>query len=207
MENKKIKNATPKEVDGIKFRSTLEARMYKKFKELNIDAKYEEKTYTLLDSFISPQIFYNRSSQGFKADFKPIRRITYTPDFTYYNENGVLVIIEAKGFENDAYPIKRSLFRNNIALSNCIYFEIRTLKELEIAVKRAEKETSSLIQIRRTLINFCPKKTLLPKVLKMLEAGDESLISLVEKKYDMTSWLTANLLKQLKDELSKFKSN
>lgn len=209
MENKKVRNATPKEVDGIKFKSTLEADMYEKFKELGIDVKYEEKTFTLLDSFRSPQIFYNRSSKGFKADFRPVRQITHTPDFTYYNESGVLVIIEAKGYENDSYPTKRSFLRNLIALSDCMYFEVRTLKELEIAVKRAKKETPSLIHIRRTLIKFCPKETLLPKVLKMLEAGDESLVDLVGKKYTitMTSWLIADLLKQLKDELSKFKSN
>ena len=50
--NKKVKNATKVEVDGIKFRSKLEAYTYKKLKDANIPAEYETYRYELLPSFL-----------------------------------------------------------------------------------------------------------------------------------------------------------
>jgi hypothetical protein len=67
-ENKKVKNATPVEADGIHFRSKLELYCYNILKSHQILSEYEQKTFTLLDSF---------EYQGEK-----IRPMTYKPDFT-----------------------------------------------------------------------------------------------------------------------------
>ena len=48
---KKVRNATPNEYDGIKFRSKLETYTYKKLKEANIIADYEMHRYQLLPAF------------------------------------------------------------------------------------------------------------------------------------------------------------
>lgn len=91
-QNKKIKNATKVEIDGIKFRSKLEAFTYKKLKEANIDAEYEMHRYELLPKF--------------KYLDENIRAITYLPDFV---GNGF--VIECKGFANDAWANREKLFK------------------------------------------------------------------------------------------------
>lgn len=47
----KVKNATPNEYDGIKFRSKLETYTYKKLKEAKIKADYEKHRFELLPAF------------------------------------------------------------------------------------------------------------------------------------------------------------
>ena len=61
--------------------------------------------------------------------------ITCNSDFIFYC-NGVRVIIEAKGFQNDVFYIKKKLFRAyleedflNVKIQS-LYFEIYTKKEL-----------------------------------------------------------------------------
>ena len=62
-----VKNATPNEFDGIRFRSKLETYTYKKLKEAKIDAEYEKHKFELLPAF---------NFHGEK-----VRAITYLPDF------------------------------------------------------------------------------------------------------------------------------
>lgn len=81
--------------------------------------------------------FYNRSkSKEFKLDINKVRDITYTPDFTIYL-NDTLYIIEAKGIENDTFPIKKKLFRLYLESLDipCIFFEVHTKKELLEVIK------------------------------------------------------------------------
>ena len=63
----KIRNATPNEYNGIKFKSKLETYTYKKLEESKIKAEYETQRYELLPAFT----FGN----------KKYRAITYKPDF------------------------------------------------------------------------------------------------------------------------------
>lgn len=157
MENAKIKNCTPQEYDGIKFKSTLEARLYKTLKELNIDVKYEPKTITLNARQRATVPFYNRTKRGgFKLDTRPLNAITYTPDF-WFTYNNVEVIIEAKGMENDVFPLKRNLFRKWLELYTykaekpAMYFEVRTKTELLKALKIVEAETPFITKLRHRL--------------------------------------------------------
>lgn len=90
--NKKVRNATPTEIDGIKFRSKLEAYTYTLLKKNKINAEYEKHKYELIPAF---------TYMGEK-----IRAITYTPDFV-----GDTFIIECKGFPNETFPIKWKLFK------------------------------------------------------------------------------------------------
>ena len=49
--NKKVKNATKVDYNGISFRSKLEVYTYKKLKENNIKAKYEKVKFILVEPF------------------------------------------------------------------------------------------------------------------------------------------------------------
>lgn len=152
--NKKIKNATSIIYDNIEFKSKTEYNFYKALKEKGFDAKYENRRYTLLEGF-KPTIKYYKTDmprKGKKSKNKvytnnlilsdsKIRSITYTPDFTFKYKD-IFVIIEVKGFENDTYPIKLSLFRKLLETYNSdkiLFFEIKTKKHLEQAIKIIEE--------------------------------------------------------------------
>ena len=62
IENKKIKNAHPKEYNGIKFRSQLEVTTYKTLIEHGFTPKYEEETFILWDGFIPSVPFYTKNT-------------------------------------------------------------------------------------------------------------------------------------------------
>lgn len=96
--NKKIKNATPLEVDGIQFRSKLEAYCYRQLTEAGIKSAYEENTYTLIPAF--------------EFNGEKVRPCTYTPDFV-----GDTFIIEVKGFANDVWPVKCKMFKQYLVLT------------------------------------------------------------------------------------------
>ena len=55
----------------------------------------------------------------------------YTPDFIFMF-NGIKVIVEAKGIENDQFPIRKKLFRAYLETLDypVIYAEIYTKKQL-----------------------------------------------------------------------------
>lgn len=131
-ENKKIKNARESVFNGITFKSKLEESFYKTLIFAGLNPNYEQMKFILFEGFKPTIPFYNRSkSRVFKLDMNKVRDITYTPDFTLMYK-GTLFIIEAKGIENDTYPIKKKLFRKLLETMElpCIYFEVHTKKEL-----------------------------------------------------------------------------
>ena len=106
--------AKKKIVDGIEFKSGLEAYMYKALKEANIQADYEGVKYELIPSFDFNNLSYERQSNG-KGEYKDrsgkkIRSINYTPDFTGNN-----FIIECKGRANESFPIRWKLFKKYVS--------------------------------------------------------------------------------------------
>lgn len=139
MVNKKVKNATVIEYNGIEFKSKLEVTFYKMLLLAGFKPQYEKRTYLLSEGFKPTIPFYTKDKKLklLKLDMKKLRDMTYTPDFTF-NYNGRLIIIEAKGKENDTYPLKRKLFRE--VLEHCtddnpLFFEIFTQKQLLQAIE------------------------------------------------------------------------
>lgn len=121
-QNKKVRNATKIEVDGITFKSKLEAYTYKKLKEANIMADYEMHRYELLPAFT--------------FGGKKYRPMTYLPDFV-----GDMFIIECKGFPNEAWPLREKLFRyylysNNIGVN---FYIVHNQKEVDELIKELKK--------------------------------------------------------------------
>lgn len=121
-ENKKIKNAHPKEYNGIKFKSQLEVMTYKTLLEEGLNPQYEKEKYVLWDGFIPTVPFYTKNkfkrkdyrieviSKATCKDNRPLSAICYTPDFTFdYNDKHI--IVENKGMQNDIFPYKFKLFR------------------------------------------------------------------------------------------------
>ena len=106
--------AKKKVVDGIEFKSGLEAYMYKALKEAGIQAKYEGVKYEITPSFDFKNKCYERQSNG-KGEYKDrgskkILKISYTPDFT-----GRGFIIECKGRANESFPLRWKLFKKYVS--------------------------------------------------------------------------------------------
>lgn len=159
MANKKIINANPNEYNGINFKSSAETRIYKALVSAGIEPEYEANTFVLSPRVRPTVPFYNRTKEkGFHIITEPISQITYTPDFTF-TLNGIFVIIEVKGFENDVFPVKRNLFRKYLETVNypVMYFEVRSKKELLQALEIIKME-HNLIQIMRKLMPSLPEK-------------------------------------------------
>tara|TARA_R110000823_G_scaffold164547_1_gene296852 strand:+ start:286 stop:735 length:450 start_codon:yes stop_codon:yes gene_type:complete len=96
--------------DGITFASGLEKYMYEALKKAKIEAKYEGKTFIVLEGFDFPNISIERCGNG-KGDYKnrgekKILPIKYTPDFI-----GDDFIIECKGRANESFPLRWKLFK------------------------------------------------------------------------------------------------
>lgn len=104
-------------MDGITFRSKLEAYTYKKLKEAKIYAEYEMHRYELLPAFT----FHN----------KKYRAMTYLPDFV---GNGF--VIECKGFPTDSWPLREKLFN---------YYLATKMQDVEFYIVHTQKEVDELI--------------------------------------------------------------
>ena len=117
-ENKKIKNASPLEYDGISFKSKLEKMAYQTLKEQGFPVQYEPKKFIIWEGFRPNVPFYNKdtSTRMLKMDSKKV--------------------IDMKGFENNTYPLKKKIFRKWLESNypNSIYFEIFTKKQLLQAI-------------------------------------------------------------------------
>lgn len=89
-DNGRIQGTTPKEYNGIHYRSTLEADTAKNLDLLGIPFSYESRRITLLE--------------GFKCSYQKdkVRAIHYTPDFIIDN-----IILECKGFETPEWKQKK----------------------------------------------------------------------------------------------------
>lgn len=116
------RGGTKIEYDGIKFRSKLEVYCYKKLKEANIYAEYEQHRYTLLPSF--------------KFDNKTIRAITYLPDFVGKN-----FVIECKGYANESFPLREKLFKYYLTKNEPYmqYFLVKTQKQIDALIDKLKQ--------------------------------------------------------------------
>lgn len=148
--NKKIKNATPLECDGIQFRSKLEVKTYQALKEEGFNPEYEKHTYEVWKGrkFKVPcyDLHNNRKlhKDTWELNEYKVQSIKYTPDFTFHI-NDTLIVIEVKGFANDRYPYIKKLFRTWLEENtpNSIFFEIHTQKQLRTAIEIIKNQQSN----------------------------------------------------------------
>ena len=116
--NKKVINATEVTVNGVKYRSKLEARCAQILKENNISFEYEP----LKIEYIPKFEYYG---EKYRAAF-------YTPDFIIDNK----YILEIKGFPNEVYRYKKKLVLLKLLKDNTYrFFEIKTITQLRQWIK------------------------------------------------------------------------
>ena len=156
MKNKKIKNATTIEYNSIVFKSKLELAFYKLLIQAGFDPQYERKTYTLWEGCKPTVPFYTRDNKTklLKLDNVKLRNMTYTPDFTF-TYNGRFIIIEAKGKENDTFPIKKKLFRDlleTMKQENPMFFEVFSKKQLLQAIEIIKSYEPIYIKDKRHVV-------------------------------------------------------
>lgn len=113
MQNRKIKNAQKCELDGIKFDSRLEMHMYSLLKMHNIKFKLKYK-------FVIQEKFKYRN--------ETVREISWTVDFLIIDHE---IVLDTKGFANDAFPIKLKLFKKWIKQNCQREYEVILLKTKE----------------------------------------------------------------------------
>lgn len=111
--NKKIKGAKSGEFEGTKYRSQLEIRIAKFLKSKNIPFEYESIRLELL-----PSIKYNGQT---------LKSVHYTPDFKCGD-----YLIEAKGYPNDSWSLKKKLIIKTIIDKSLPYKfrEVHSIQEL-----------------------------------------------------------------------------
>lgn len=138
-QNKKIKNATVCQENGITFRSQQERAVYKYLVSIGITPKYETERFTIWDRAKFSVPFYDRYGKTFmKINRKPTA-VHYTPDFIF-NIAGIKVILEVKGYKNDAVPYKIRLFRDylechyNLTKEPCCYAIVYSIKDLKFLI-------------------------------------------------------------------------
>lgn len=121
--NKKVKNATSKVYNGIKFRSLTEVRVYRWLRDNGYKPYYEPDSFVLLDKFKpeTPWFLEGIAQTTKKGDSKTVAQMTYTPDFRLDINNALILYIEVKGHPNDSYPLKRKLFLDWIEKHNKKY--------------------------------------------------------------------------------------
>lgn len=136
MENKKIKNASVSEYEGIKFKSRLEVTVYKTLVQAGFSPKYEDMKFVLIKGLKPIVPFYTKGKdKNLKLDDRKMTDVTYTPDFTF-KYGDTLVVMEVKGYANDVYPLKRKLFRLLLEdRKDVLYFEIYTKRQLLQAIE------------------------------------------------------------------------
>lgn len=141
--NKKVRNATPLEFSGIKFRSNLEVYCYKQLLKITIDVVYEGWKEVLQHKFIPRVHVFEASKKTNDMTLnKLVREITYTPDFylkTWNTEKKMYnyIFIETKGMQNDAYPIKKKLFLQNFqeGVADIYFFEPRNQRQVDQCIE------------------------------------------------------------------------
>jgi hypothetical protein len=140
----KIRNATKLIIDGIEFKSKLEAYCYVRLKEENIENTYEKYTFTLQPTFeYKGTIFeYNKRTKEFKKATNSIKAITYKPDFVSINNKWV---IECKGFPNDAFPIKWKMFKYKLQSEGYTLYLPKTQKQIDIVISMIKEGKNGTI--------------------------------------------------------------
>jgi hypothetical protein len=113
-----VRNATPNEYNGIKFKSKLETYTYKALQQAGITANYESTRFELIPPF--------------QFNGEKVRAMTYLPDFV-----GEDFIIECKGLVTDSFPLRWKLFKYTLYLTGSNYrlFMIRNQKQVDELIR------------------------------------------------------------------------
>ena len=118
----RIKNVKATSVDGINYRSRLEAFTSIELRRAGIKFNYEKEKFLLMDKFTYEGVsIEKRKKKGkliYDQAFKSVRSVTYIPDFTNLKDGW---IIEVKGLKSDVFNLKWKLFKQYLAKNKLNY--------------------------------------------------------------------------------------
>jgi|TARA_R100000329_G_scaffold64554_2_gene57344 hypothetical protein len=118
----RIKNVKATNVDGIKYRSRLEAFTSIELRKSKIKFNYEKEKFVLMDKFKYEGVSIEKRKRKGKLVYdqspQSVRSITYVPDFTNLKQGW---IIEVKGLKSDVFNVKWKLFKQYLAKNNLNY--------------------------------------------------------------------------------------
>ena len=118
----RIKNVQTMKIDGIEFRSRLEAFTYTELKKAGLEFDYEKEKFVLMDKFkyegVSIEKRKKKGKLVYDQALKSIRSTTYLPDFSNLEEGW---IIEVKGLKSDVFNLKWKLFKQYLVKNNLNY--------------------------------------------------------------------------------------
>jgi len=121
-------------VYGVELKSILEGNIYKYMVDNGFNIQYEPQSFLLWKGGPTHTPFYNAKKGDLKCFKSDLEDITYKPDFIF-THNGRIVFVEAKGIENDGFPIRKKLFRRQLDESfnpgEALFFEIHSMKHLK----------------------------------------------------------------------------
>jgi hypothetical protein len=134
-------NANKTLVDGIQFKSSLEAFTYRKLKEANIQFEYEPESYTILEGFVYPEQTWESVGKRVDLENKELKKvlpITYTPDFVAKDRSWY---IECKGFANERFPYVWKMFKKKMSSENIIpaLFVPKNQKQVLFCIEQIKK--------------------------------------------------------------------
>ena len=110
-----IVGVEPKVYNGVKYKSTLEAKTAETLDKMGIPWEYETKTYTLQEGFYCPW------------QKRKVMEISYTPDFIIGP-----IMIETKGWKTPDFKIKEKMFYKYLKENepDAIYYIVKDQKQL-----------------------------------------------------------------------------
>ena len=118
----RIKNVKATNVDGIKYRSRLEAFTSIELRKAKIKFHYEKEKFVLMDKVkYDGSSIEKRKKKGklvYDEASQSVRSITYVPDFTNIKQGW---IIEVKGLKSDVFNVKWKLFKQYLAKNKLNY--------------------------------------------------------------------------------------
>ena len=158
MSNRKIKNATECELDGIKFRSKQERAVYRYLLSVGITPLYESEKFTIWDRGKFSVPFYDKYGKTFMRINRKPTSVHYTPDFIF-KVGDIKLILEVKGFKNDAVPYKIRLFRDLLEKikeetgENLCYAVVYTIKDLKFLLNDLQNsQENSTFAATKTIV-------------------------------------------------------
>ena len=129
---KNLRNSKSKEYNGVIYKSKLEASFAKILDEYSIPFEYETKKFLLV-----PTIRYDKET---------LVSCSYTPDFILPDN----VIIEAKGFPDSKWYLRKRLFIKKYILDNDFeweFHEVHTVSKLKEFLTEYKKRGMKRIPI------------------------------------------------------------
>ena len=118
----RIKNVIATSVDGVNYRSRLEAFTSIELSKAKIKFHYEKEKFVLMDKFkYDGSSIEKRKKKGklvYDEASQSVRSITYVPDFTNIKQGW---IIEVKGLKSDVFNVKWKLFKQYLAKNKLNY--------------------------------------------------------------------------------------